>query len=66
MNVNTEHSGLNSRHVLLMLLCCLLAIAAFGAIRVLGVPPSGVLLFGMILLCPLGHFLMRRGGHQHH
>ena len=57
---------MNRRHWWIMLLCCLIPIAAIAAISVLGVPSSSVLYFGLLLLCPLLHLVMMRGtmGHQ--
>ncbi|NIN66931.1 MAG: hypothetical protein GTO63_19995 [Anaerolineae bacterium] len=65
MNVNPGQTGSNKRQLLITLLCCLLPVAALAAIWVLGVPLDSVLLFGIVLLCPLGHLFMMRAGHQH-
>ena len=57
-----------SRHMWLMVLCCLIPLAAFAAIFVFKVPVSQTLRFGLILLCPLSHVLMMAfmgRGHQH-
>jgi hypothetical protein len=61
---NTSHSN---RHLLLMSLCCLIPIAALAAIFVLKIPAPQVLTYGLILLCPLSHFLMMglMGREQH-
>ncbi len=56
-----------NRMALIMVLCCLIPVAALAAIFVFRVPVSQTLTFGLILLCPLGHVLMMAfmGGHGH-
>jgi hypothetical protein len=58
---------MNSKHGLIMLLCCLIPVVGIAAITVFNVPLNNALWFGMILLCPLSHlFLMKfmMGGHD--
>lgn len=51
----------------LMLLCCLIPIAAIGAIFFFNIAVSTALLVGLLLLCPLLRVLMMlgMGGHTH-
>lgn len=51
----------HSRHMLIMLVCCLAPLAAFAALTIFRIPVSTLLTIGLVLLCPLGHFLMMRG-----
>lgn len=60
---------MRNKHMLLMLACCLVPLAALGGVYLFHVSASSVLIYGLVLLCPALHFVMMRGmmgGHSHH
>ncbi|MFN4218946.1 MAG: DUF2933 domain-containing protein [Candidatus Bipolaricaulia bacterium] len=58
--------GTQSWRTWLWLAGCLAPVAAVAAIWVFNVPVNTVLLVGALLLCPLAHLFMMRGGEHKH
>ena len=58
---------MSGKHTLIMLLGCLVPLAAVFAVTVLGVPVGTLGTVAIVLLCPLMHIFMMRGmgGHNH-
>ena len=52
--------NLKSKHMLIMLACCLIPFVGLIAITVFKIPANNVLTFGLVLLCPLGHLLLMK------
>ena len=50
--------NMSKKHILIMLACCLVPLAALAAILVFKIPVTSVIFFGIILLCPVLHLLM--------
>jgi hypothetical protein len=54
-----------NRRLWITLLFCVAPLAILAAVFVFGIPVSRVILWALILLCPLSHLLHGHGGHNH-
>ena len=64
--MNHDHSNGMGKHMLLMLICCLVPIALIAAVSVFGLslslgPLSALLPYALVLMCPLMMIFMMRG-----
>lgn len=59
--------SISGKHGVIMLLCCLVPLAAIFMVSVLGISLSSLGTTALVLLCPLMHLFMMRGmgGHNH-
>ena len=51
---------MNKKHMLIMLACCLIPIAALAAFYVFKIPLNTIIVGALVLICPLSHLLMMR------
>ncbi|MBI4330076.1 MAG: DUF2933 domain-containing protein [Chloroflexi bacterium] len=52
---------MKNKHLLIMLVGCLLPLAALVAVWVFKIPLGTVAIFGLLLLCPLSHLFLMKG-----
>lgn len=52
--------NLNPKHTLIMVVCCLIPVTAFAAFFIFNVPLNTVILFALVLMCPLSHLLLMK------
>ena len=58
--------NMTKKHVLIMLVCCLLPIIGLALAYIFNIPANNILWGAMLLLCPLSHLLMMKNmAHDH-
>lgn len=51
---------MSKKHMLWMLICCLIPLVAYVAILYFAIPVDRAVLMGLALLCPISHLIMMR------
>ena len=58
-----QQSG--NKHMLIMVLCCLVPLAILFTVTILGVPLGNIATFALVLMCPLMHlFILHDEGNE--
>ena len=57
---------MNKKHILIMILCCLIPVAGFAAVTLFKLPLNGLVYGAMILLCPIAMIFMMKSMFQDH
>lgn len=60
-----QKNKMGKKHLILMILCCVVPMGVFFVLFALGIPLNRLFLFAIILLCPLSHIFMMRGMKHH-
>jgi amino acid transporter len=55
-----QKKRLSNKHLILMILGCVIPMGLFFVLFILGVPLNKLLLFALIIICPLSHIFMMR------
>lgn len=58
----------SKKHLIIMILCCLIPVAGLAAIRLFGIPVSTGVYLTLMMLCPISHILLIKymmGGEGH-
>ncbi|MCL5985376.1 MAG: DUF2933 domain-containing protein [Actinobacteria bacterium] len=63
--MSQQKNKMSNKHLILMILGCVVPMGLFFVLFALGIPLNKVLLFALILLCPLSHIFMMRGMKHH-
>ena len=58
--MNEQKNKMSKKHLILMILGCAVPITAISILFTIGIPLNKILLFGIILICPLSHIFMMR------
>jgi uncharacterized membrane protein len=57
---------MNKKHILIMILCCLIPVAGFAAVTLFKLPLNSLVYGAMILVCPIAMIFMMKSMFQDH
>ena len=49
---------MTKKHVLIMVLCCLIPLIGYAAVSLLGIRINAILFCGMVFICPVLHLIL--------
>ena len=58
--MDEQKNKMSKKHLILMVLGCAVPIIVISILFIIGMPLNKILLFGLILICPLSHIFMMR------
>ena len=68
--MNEQKNKISKKHLILMILGCLVPMGVFFVLFTLGIPLNKLFFFALLLLCPLSHIFMmismKHHGHDDH
>ena len=58
--MDEQKNKMSKKHLILMILGCAVPMAVIFILFIIGIPLNKILLFGLILICPLSHIFMMK------